>query len=412
MQYQEGGDVFTFGSGEHGQLGSGNCENKLTPHKVRTFDQKIGSISCGKYHSLFLTTHGKVYSCGRNKKGELGTGNRKAYLYPQKIVALETLRIIKIRAGYHSAALTFKGDLYIWGSTELGSNLTPVAVGRGLETAFADVQMGGSSTFLLDLRGYVYTFGTNAFGELGLGDNNSRKKITRVARLNDRRVSSLAVGKNHVIALGECISKEEFDSTAETLNFYHHDIRKTLSQNTKASADKTCYDESSNDNYQAAEQVNEPGSSPVSPHKYGSLKSREQSTQKIIRRRPFSSTPGGNDVTTNRNLKPFECGIENASVDDLIKFMRYSQDLSEIGTCLDRLSIMLDNRDQQTIFYEQKIVELQELAVENEEKDLRMLKMMTKIEEDHQQHTKESRVKQQLLIDQEHLLKVLLYVHN
>jgi alpha-tubulin suppressor-like RCC1 family protein len=46
--------------------------------RLKMFDHiKIKSISCGRYHTLFLTQDGKLYACGQNKLGQLGIGRTR-----------------------------------------------------------------------------------------------------------------------------------------------------------------------------------------------------------------------------------------------------------------------------------------------------------------------------------------------
>lgn len=42
---------------------------------IEYFDHiKIKQISCGRYHTLFLTQEGEVYACGQHTLGQLGLG--------------------------------------------------------------------------------------------------------------------------------------------------------------------------------------------------------------------------------------------------------------------------------------------------------------------------------------------------
>uniref|UniRef100_A0A3P9MKF2 HECT domain-containing protein n=1 Tax=Oryzias latipes TaxID=8090 RepID=A0A3P9MKF2_ORYLA len=67
------GTVFTFGSGHYGQLGHNSFRNELCPRLVaELWGAKVTKISCGRYHTLVLTNHMKVYSFGCNQHGQLG----------------------------------------------------------------------------------------------------------------------------------------------------------------------------------------------------------------------------------------------------------------------------------------------------------------------------------------------------
>lgn len=59
------GKVYSWGWGIHGQLGHSNCDNKVYP-TLLNFDQPIKQVSAGHAHSLILTCEGKLYGFGSN----------------------------------------------------------------------------------------------------------------------------------------------------------------------------------------------------------------------------------------------------------------------------------------------------------------------------------------------------------
>ena len=65
---------------------------------------------------------------------------------------------------------------------------------------------------VLTRSGSVYTWGSNAFGQLGLGDNNDRSTPHRIDALEGKRVTSFACGKEFVIALGLTIPVKDLAS--------------------------------------------------------------------------------------------------------------------------------------------------------------------------------------------------------
>lgn len=84
-----GGDVFSWGSNSHGQLGLGkDVSRQLTPVLVCALNGvAVTQISAGGTHTLFLTLPGLVYCCGANKCGQLGLnrvdekGTRKSVFF-------------------------------------------------------------------------------------------------------------------------------------------------------------------------------------------------------------------------------------------------------------------------------------------------------------------------------------------
>ncbi|XP_036962839.1 probable E3 ubiquitin-protein ligase HERC3 isoform X2 [Acanthopagrus latus] len=69
------GAVFTFGSGQHGQLGHNSFCDELRPRLVaELWGAKVTKITCGRHHTLVLTDSKRIYSFGRGEEGQLGHG--------------------------------------------------------------------------------------------------------------------------------------------------------------------------------------------------------------------------------------------------------------------------------------------------------------------------------------------------
>uniref|UniRef100_A0A4W6ETW2 HECT domain-containing protein n=1 Tax=Lates calcarifer TaxID=8187 RepID=A0A4W6ETW2_LATCA len=70
------GAVFTFGSGQYGQLGHNSFTDELCPRLVaELLGAKVTKIACGRHHTLVLTDSKRVYSFGCGEQGQLGHGN-------------------------------------------------------------------------------------------------------------------------------------------------------------------------------------------------------------------------------------------------------------------------------------------------------------------------------------------------
>ncbi|XP_076439654.1 uncharacterized protein LOC143279493 [Babylonia areolata] len=81
----------------------------------------IQHVSCGLEHSVFLTCHGSVLTCGSGSRGQLGHGSLEGEQVPRVLSALEGVRCTVVAAGgWHSAAVTECGDLFMWGWNESG----------------------------------------------------------------------------------------------------------------------------------------------------------------------------------------------------------------------------------------------------------------------------------------------------
>ena len=99
--------MYTFGGGEHGQLGHGDKVNKVKPTLVQALDGIVlQQITCGWSHSVALTTNGEVFTWGNGDHGKLGHGNGKKVSTPQLVERLVGHLVVRV-ASYneHTAAL-------------------------------------------------------------------------------------------------------------------------------------------------------------------------------------------------------------------------------------------------------------------------------------------------------------------
>jgi regulator of chromosome condensation len=141
----DAGDVWAWGLNSMGQAGTGyDSEDDIIvqlPQKVIGLSKTdlkndhIIAIAGGEHHSLFLTSSGQVYACGRSNAGQLGLpDDAEAFRdrpYPD-FLAEPTLvpfpddddPVVSIAAGLHNnMAITKDGALYCWGQgtqSELG----------------------------------------------------------------------------------------------------------------------------------------------------------------------------------------------------------------------------------------------------------------------------------------------------
>lgn len=118
----EDGNVYTFGNGNNGKLGIGKETNVETPTLIEELNgKKITSISTGHDHTLAISQTGDVYSWGYGGNGRLGHGSEEDVKKPKIIEALKGKGVVEVSGGgYHSAAVTSKGELFTWGWNHFG----------------------------------------------------------------------------------------------------------------------------------------------------------------------------------------------------------------------------------------------------------------------------------------------------
>lgn len=114
----DSGDVFVTGFGEYLYGKEGDYNFQYLPRQIE-LPKKIAQIACGQSHVLALAVDNDVYSWGSNGYGQLGLGDFNNARMPR--LCLHAKEIAAIAAGrYHSAALSHTGMLFTWGCGESG----------------------------------------------------------------------------------------------------------------------------------------------------------------------------------------------------------------------------------------------------------------------------------------------------
>lgn len=118
----ESGDLWTWGEGKFGRLGHDSERNSHAPQLVQELrGKKPRQVSCGGFHTAVVTEDGHLYSFGGGEHGQLGHNDRVNKLKPTLVEALEGIFVSQITCGWsHSVALTAKGRVYTWGNGDHG----------------------------------------------------------------------------------------------------------------------------------------------------------------------------------------------------------------------------------------------------------------------------------------------------
>ena len=201
----EDGRVFSAGAGENGQLGILNLtkERRVSVASQTHLQNRVSMVACGIAYSLFLNEANEVFACGANSLGQLGLGHRLSEALPQKQnfgFPNKNSKIIKIAACHHSGLLTEQGEVYLWGTGVFGQFLMPTYI-DSLKN-IVDIRIGECFGSARDFEGFIYTWGNNTKGQLGVGDTETRRGFSPVVALQNFRVEGLACGYDFVIAFG------------------------------------------------------------------------------------------------------------------------------------------------------------------------------------------------------------------
>ena len=180
------GQVYSWGNGENGRLGHGNNIGSTRPLPVVALSTRdVKYVSAGHGHSGAIDLAGDVWSWGNGSYGRLGHGANTDQSTPRLIDGLRGLNIVQIAFSmFHSVALTSNGKIYSWGSGqalglhqeagESGVFNTPVpiqsvAVLNSQRTA-AQIAVGPFHTVCMIYGGDVASWGVGSGGRLGHGN--------------------------------------------------------------------------------------------------------------------------------------------------------------------------------------------------------------------------------------------------
>ncbi|KAL5995732.1 hypothetical protein ACLOJK_025801 [Asimina triloba] len=111
------------GSGEDGQLGIGDCEEKDWVCSIKAFENEtVSAVVAGSRNSLAICQDGKLYTWGWNQRGTLGQPpESKTENFPTQVKALRHVKIIQAAiGGWHCLAVDDQGRAYAWGGNEYG----------------------------------------------------------------------------------------------------------------------------------------------------------------------------------------------------------------------------------------------------------------------------------------------------
>jgi len=101
---------------------------------------QIASVACGNYHTILCTTDGQVITFGSNIHGQLGTGTTSANVQPQQITLPNKRKARAVFAGSnHSVVLCNDGTVCTFGKNNKGQLMRPVdnnSQGRSGSTPF------------------------------------------------------------------------------------------------------------------------------------------------------------------------------------------------------------------------------------------------------------------------------------
>lgn len=197
------GDLYCWGYNEQGQVGNGTIgasADQPTPMKILS---DVAWFNVTIVNTAAITEKGDLYVWGSNGFGQVGNDSKKDQPSPVKI--LSDVVSLTSAGGYNSAAITTNGDLYCWGYNnfgQVGNNKggtpdTILAEGEIQKTPVkvlskvATVMTNSKVTGAVTENGDLYCWGNNGYGQVGKGERSVEKfQTTPIKVLSEIRGSN------------------------------------------------------------------------------------------------------------------------------------------------------------------------------------------------------------------------------
>ncbi|KAM4772213.1 inhibitor of Bruton tyrosine kinase [Rhinophrynus dorsalis] len=199
-------ELYTWGNNINFTLGHGTQQSKHHPEVVDMFPRSgvyIKQMVLCKFHSVFLSQKGRVYTCGHGQGGRLGHGDELTCLVPRLVEGLSGHPCSQIAAAKdHTVVLTEDGIVYTFGlNTFHQLGILPPPSSSNVPKQIQPKTMKGKTVIgvaagrfhtVLWTKDAMYTMGLNG-GQLGyLLDPNGEKYVScprQVSALHHKDIS-------------------------------------------------------------------------------------------------------------------------------------------------------------------------------------------------------------------------------
>ena len=174
--------LWTWGYNVHGELGDGTTTSRSSPGTTAGGGTNWKQVACSNFHTAAIKTDGTLWTWGDNYAGKLGDGTTTSRSSPGTTAGGGTNWKQVAGRTYHTAAIKTDGTLWTWGYNGYGvlgdgtltSRLSPITTAGG-GTNWKQVSCGVFHTAAVKTDGTLWTCGYNGYGGLGDGTTTSRR---------------------------------------------------------------------------------------------------------------------------------------------------------------------------------------------------------------------------------------------
>ncbi|MBX3250773.1 MAG: hypothetical protein KF901_26575 [Myxococcales bacterium] len=180
------GEVFCWGAGTRGQLGTGELVDREFPVAIPLLSG-VTQLSLGGAHACAVLTGGAVVCWGANDVGQVGDGALDDRLVPEPVLGLSS-GVVQVALGVdHSCALHEDGGITCWGGSAHGQ------AGALLEAVLIPRRVDGAEGFDSLVSGASHLCGTLASGGVACWGANDTMQAGSANILPQLRPTPVAV---------------------------------------------------------------------------------------------------------------------------------------------------------------------------------------------------------------------------
>lgn len=230
----DGGAVYCWGSNSHGQLGIGTLEEGTDPaNRIRVQlavmkeqpaqvvglggtlagqpqDEHVYLIEAGGNHTCAATAE-QMLCWGNNEFGQLGNGTKENQTEP-KPIAGPSANVLAMGLGrLHTCVLASNGTPFCWGSNFYGqlglgtdgfqTDTIVAARVKDVPQDLMSIVSHGNHTCAIRNNQESYCWGFNLYGQLGDETTENRNSPTSVSFAGRESLSQIVTGHNHTCGI-------------------------------------------------------------------------------------------------------------------------------------------------------------------------------------------------------------------
>lgn len=196
-----GATLLAWGVGNSGQHGTAQSTSTTAPTALQTLPgMTVSLITTGESQSCAVANAETYCWGGSNADGVIGDGSSSGQIFsPVKITALTGKRVTALSAGQYMTCAIADDEAWCWGTIAGVVNRSPVKVAALAGKTVTSIEAGVRHVCAV-ADGETYCWGAGSSGALGIGSTADSTVPVRVTALSGKAVTTLAAGREFTCA--------------------------------------------------------------------------------------------------------------------------------------------------------------------------------------------------------------------